>query len=337
MNRKVNIVDTTMRDGSHAVSHSYTKEQVRNIAKGLDEAGVSIIEISHGDGLAGSSINYGFSKVRDIELIKEASGVICHAKLGALLLPGIGTITDLKEAHENGVQAVRIATHVTEADVSIQHIKAAKEMGLFVAGFLMMVHMASPEKILEQARIFEECGVDYINLADSAGHLLPDEVRARVNMLKEHLHTPVGFHAHDNLGLAIANSVAAIEEGVDYIDGTCRGLGAGAGNCQVEVLCAVLERMGVDSGVNLDKILDVAEKDVEPIMHRPQVIDTDSLMLGYSGVYSSFLLHAKRAAAKFGISTKEILVELGKRKMVGGQEDMIVDVAYNLAKEKNDR
>ncbi len=337
MNRKVNIVDTTMRDGSHAVSHSYTKEQVRNIAKGLDEAGVSIIEISHGDGLAGSSINYGFSKVRDIELIKEASGVIRHAKLGALLLPGIGTITDLKEAHENGVQAVRIATHVTEADVSIQHIKAAKEMGLFVAGFLMMVHMASPEKILEQARIFEECGVDYINLADSAGHLLPDEVRARVNMLKEHLHTPVGFHAHDNLGLAIANSVAAIEEGVDYIDGTCRGLGAGAGNCQVEVLCAVLERMGVDSGVNLDKILDVAEKDVEPIMHRPQVIDTDSLMLGYSGVYSSFLLHAKRAAAKFGISTKEILVELGKRKMVGGQEDMIVDVAYNLAKEKNDR
>lgn len=335
MNRKVNIVDTTMRDGSHAVSHSYTKEQVRNIAKGLDEAGVSIIEISHGDGLAGSSINYGFSKVRDIELIKEASGVIRHAKLGALLLPGIGTITDLKEAHENGVRAVRIATHVTEADVSIQHIKAAKEMGLFVAGFLMMVHMASPEKILEQARIFEECGVDYINLADSAGHLLPDEVRARVSMLKEHLHTPVGFHAHDNLGLAVANSVAAIEEGVDYIDGTCRGLGAGAGNCQVEVLCAVLERMGVDSGVNLDKILDVAEKDVEPIMHRPQVIDTDSLMLGYSGVYSSFLLHAKRAAARFGISTKEILVELGRRKMVGGQEDMIVDVAYNLARAKN--
>lgn len=334
MKGKVNIIDTTMRDGSHAVSHSFTKEQVRNIAQGLDEAGVSIIEISHGDGLAGSSINYGFSKTRDIELIREASKVIRHAKLGALLLPGIGTITDLKEAHGNGVQAVRIATHVTEADVSIQHIKAAKDMGMFAAGFLMMVHMAAPEKILEQARIFEECGVDYVNLADSAGHLLPDEVRARVSILKEHLSIPVGFHAHNNLGLAVANSLAAIEEGVDYIDGTCRGLGAGAGNCQEEVLCAVLERMGIDTGVDLDRILAVAEEAVEPVMHRPQTIDTASLMLGYAGVYSSFLLHAKRAAARFGITTKEILVELGRRKMVGGQEDMIVDVAYNLAKEK---
>lgn len=334
MSRKINIVDTTMRDGSHAVSHIFTREQVRKIAKGLDEAGVSIIEISHGDGLAGSSINYGFSETSELELIEEAAGVVKHAKLGALLLPGIGTVEDLKRAHDRGVQAVRIATHVTEADVAIQHIQAAKDMGMFVAGFLMMVHMASPEKILEQARIFEECGVDYVNLADSAGHLLPHEVRSRVGLLTEKLSVPVGFHAHNNLGLAIANSLAAIEEGAIYIDGTCRGLGAGAGNCQVEALCAVLRRMNLDSGMDLDKILAVAEEAVEPVMHRPQVIDTDSLMLGYAGVYSSFLLHARRAAQRFGLNAKDILVELGRRKMVGGQEDMIVDVAFWMAQKK---
>lgn len=333
MSQKLHLIDTTMRDGSHAVSHSYTKEQVRELAKVLDKSGVSIIEISHGDGLAGSSINYGFSKTRDIELIREAAGVIKHAKLGALLLPGIGTITDLKEAYDSGVRAIRIATHVTEADIAIQHIKAAKDLGMFVAGFLMMSHMASPEKILEQARIFEENGVDYVNLADSAGHLLPDEVKARVGILKENLSVPVGFHAHNNLGLAIANSIAAVEAGASYIDGTLRGIGAGAGNCQIEVLAAVLERMGTDAGINLDAMIDAAEK-AEAVMQRPQVIDTDSLMLGYAGVYSSFLLHAKRAGERFGIRTKDILTELGKRGMVGGQEDMIVDVAYRLAREK---
>lgn len=333
MNNKINIIDTTMRDGSHAVSHSFTKEQVRTIAKGLDEAGVAVIEISHGDGLAGSSINYGFSETRDIDLIEEASKVIKNAKLGALLIPGIGTIADLQEAWEHGVRAVRIATHVTEADVSLQHIKEAKRKGMFTVGFLMMVHMAAPEKILEQARIFEDCGVDYVNLADSSGYLLPDQVRSRISLLNEKLKVPVGFHSHNNLGLAVANSLAAIEEGASYIDGTCRGLGAGAGNCQVEVLCAILDRMKIRTGVDLDKLLAVAEK-VEPVMQRPQVIDTSSLMLGYSGVYSSFLLHAERAAKKYGISTKEILLELGKRKMVGGQEDMIVDVAYHIAQGK---
>jgi len=334
MKKKINIIDTTMRDGSHAMSHSFSTEQVKEIAKGLDEAGVNIIEISHGDGLAGSSINYGFSKTRDIQLIKAAAPVIKNAKLGALLIPGIGTITDLKEAYDAGVRAVRIATHVTEADVAIQHIKAAKELNMFTVGFLMMVHMASPEKILEQAKIFEECGVDYVNLADSAGYLTPNDVRARISLLSEKLSIPVGFHAHNNLGLAIGNSLAAVEEGAQYIDGTCRGLGAGAGNCQIEVFVSIMNRLGYDTDVDMDKILDVAENIVDPMMLRPQKIDTASTMLGYAGVYSSFLLHAKRAAERFNLNPKDILLELGKRKMVGGQEDMIVDVAYMLSQKK---
>lgn len=332
MKERIRLIDTTMRDGSHAMSHSFTKEQVKNIAAGLDGAGVAIIEISHGDGIAGSSINYGFSQTWDMELIEEAASVIEHARLGALLIPGIGTITDLKEAYQRGVRAVRIATHVTEADVSLQHIKAAKDMGMFTAGFLMMVHMAEPEQILEQARLFEDAGVDYVNLADSAGHLLPDEVRKRVSLLSEKLSIPVGFHAHNNLGLAAANSLAAVEAGASYIDGTCRGLGAGAGNCQIEVFAALLERIDCQTGINLEKLLQTAEEQVEPIMLRPQTIDTDSLMLGYAGVYSSFLLHARRAAKQFGLRTGDILRELGRRGMVGGQEDMIVDVAYQLSK-----
>lgn len=335
MKSRIHFIDTTMRDGSHAMSHSFTKEQVSLIAQGLDDAGADIIEVSHGDGIAGSSINYGFSKTRDIELIEAASKVVKRAKLGALLIPGIGTISDLQEAYDHGVRAVRIATHVTEADVSQQHIKAAKDRGMFTAGFLMMVHMAEPEKILEQARIFEDAGVDYVNLADSAGHLLPDDVRRRVSLLSEKLSIPVGFHAHNNLGLAVANSLAAAEEGASYIDGTLRGLGAGAGNCQIEVLSAVLERMECATGIDLDKILKVAEEAVEPIMPRAQVIDTASLMLGYAGVYSSFLLHARRAAEKFDLNIKDILVELGRRGMVGGQEDMIVDVAYQLSRSQH--
>lgn len=334
MKSRINFVDTTMRDGSHAMSHSFTKEQVRSIAQGLDEAGAAIIEISHGDGLAGSSINYGFSETPEMELIEEASKVVKHARLGALLIPGIGTITDMQKAYDHGVRAVRIATHVTEADVSLQHIKAAKGMGMFTVGFLMMIHMAEPEKILEQAKIFEAAGVDYVNLADSAGNLFPEDVRSRVSLLSEKLSIPVGFHAHNNMGLAIANSLAAVEAGASYIDGTCRGLGAGAGNCQIEVLAAVMERLECETGMNLDKIMETAELTVEPIMRKPQIIDTASLMLGYAGVYSSFLLHAKRAAERFGLNTKDILMELGRRKMVGGQEDMIVDVAYQLSHQK---
>jgi len=333
-NKKIHIIDTTLRDGSHAVSHSFTAAQAAAIAGGLDRAGVDIIELSHGDGISGSSINYGFSKVPELELLEAAGKEVKRARLAVLLIPGIGTIEDLKKAKERGAAAVRIATHVTEADIAIQHIQWAKQNGMFVCGFLMMVHMAEPEKILEQAKIFAGAGADYINLADSSGFMTPDDVRKRVSILKQNISLPVGYHAHNNLGLAIANSLAAIEEGAEYIDATCRGLGAGAGNTQIEVLCAVLQRLGYDTGVDINRLMDLAEEVVEPVMQRPQIIRTDSLMLGYAGVYSSFLLHTRRAAEKFGLSPREILVELGKRRMVGGQEDMIVDVAYELSKKK---
>lgn len=330
---KINIVDTTLRDGSHAVSHSFTADQAAAVAEGLDKVGVTLIEVSHGDGIAGSSVNYGFSKTNEIELLRAAGSVVKNARLAVLLIPGIGTIEDLQEARENGAQAVRVATHVTEADIAIQHIKYAKSIGLMTVGFLMMSHMAAPEKIVEQAKIFADCGADYINLADSAGYMLPDDVRARVSALKKALDIPIGFHSHNNLGLSVANSIAAVEEGAAYIDATCRGLGAGAGNTQNEVLCAVLDRLGYDTGVNLNGIMDVAEKIVEPIMQRPQVINTASLMLGYAGVYSSFLLHTYKAAETFRLNPRDILVELGKRKMVGGQEDMIIDVAFELSQQ----
>jgi 4-hydroxy 2-oxovalerate aldolase len=328
---KIHIVDTTLRDGSHAVSHSFTAEQARAVAGGLDKAGIDLIEISHGDGIAGSSINYGFSKVQELELLAAAASVVKNAKLGVLLLPGIGTIEDLKNAREKGANAVRVATHVTEADIAIQHIGWAKQNGMFAVGFLMMTHMADPEKIVEQAKIFVDAGADYINLADSSGYMVPEDVKARIGALKAAIQIPAGFHAHNNLGLAVANSLAAVEEGADYIDATCRGLGAGAGNTQIEVFCAVLQRLGYDTGIDAYALMDLAEDVVEPIMQRPQVIRTDSLMLGYAGVYSSFLLHTRRASEKFGIPARDILMELGKRRMVGGQEDMIVDVAYQLS------
>jgi 4-hydroxy 2-oxovalerate aldolase len=327
---RIYIVDTTLRDGSHAVSHSFTAEQAAAVAEGLDKAGIELIEISHGDGIAGSSINYGFSKVPELELLAAAGRVVKKAKLGVLLLPGIGTIEDLKRARDQGANAVRVATHVTEADIAIQHIQWAKQNGMFTVGFLMMTHMAGPEKIVEQAKIFEDAGADYINLADSSGYMTPNDVKARIGALKAASGLPVGFHAHNNLGLAVANSLAAVEEGASYIDATCRGLGAGAGNTQAEVFCAVLQRLGYNTGIDAYALMDLAEDVVEPLMHRPQAIRTDSLMLGYAGVYSSFLLHTRRAAEKFGLSPRDILVELGRRRMVGGQEDMIVDVAYQL-------
>lgn len=331
---KIKFVDTTMRDGSHALSNTYTVPQVSAIAGGLDRVGVDIIEISHGDGLAGASFNYGFSKTPEMELIRAVKNSISRAKLGVLLIPGIGTVDDLEEARENGAEVVRIATHCTEADISPQSIGFAKKMGMKVVGFLMMIHQLTGEQLAEQARVFVDCGVDYVNLADSAGYLMPDGVRRIVSAVKKAVPFPVGFHAHNNMGFAIANSLAAIEEGAEYIDVTCRGLGAGAGNAQAEVLAAVLDRAGYDTGIDLYGIMDLAEDVVEPIMPRPQVIRTASLMLGYAGVYSSFLLHAYRAAEKFGLHPRDILVELGRRKMVGGQEDKIIEVAYEISMAK---
>ena len=332
--RKIRIVDTTLRDGSHAVNHSYTAEQIAAIAGGLDKIGVDIIEISHGDGIAGSSVNFGFSKTPEMEAIRIASQVVKNARLGVLLLPGVGTIEDLKRAHENGAQVVRVATHVTEADIAIQHLQAARSLGMMPTGFLMLSHMASPETILEQAKIFADAGAEYINVGDSAGYMTPDDVRARVSILVENLSVPIGFHAHNNLGLAVANTLAAAECGAEYLDVTCRGLGAGAGNAQAEVTAGVMQRMGYNTGLDFYGYMDLAEDIVEPIMLRPQVINSAALMLGYAGVYSSFLLHTYRAAEKFQLNARDILQELGKRKMVGGQEDMIIDVAHALAQQK---
>lgn len=323
-----------MRDGSHAVSHSYTEDQVRAIAGGLDDAGVGYIELTHGDGLNGSSYNYGFSKVNELDLLRAARPVVKNAKLGILMLPGVGTIEDLEVCMETGIDAVRVATHCTEADVAIQHIKYAKSKGLFTVGFLMMVHMISAEELLEQAKIFDDLGVDYVNLADSSGHMLPHDVSEKVGTLVKGLSCPVGYHAHNNMALAMGNTLAAIEAGASYVDVTCRGLGAGAGNCQGEVLASVLDLMGYETGIDIYKLQDVAEEIVEPLMHRPQTINTSSLMLGYAGVYSSFLLHAYKAAERFDLNPRDILAELGRRKMVGGQEDMIVDVAYEMSQKK---
>ena len=333
-NEHIRIVDTTLRDGSHAVKHQFTPEDVKAIASALDEAGVYGIEISHGDGLAGSSIQYGWALYSDEERLSAAKEVVKKSKMAVLLLPGIGTRKDLQRAIEYGAKIARIATHVTEADISEQHIKMSKDMGLEVMTFLMLSHMESPRKVLEQAKLMESYGADVVYVVDSAGAMVPDDVRARVSILKEHLTVEVGFHAHENLGLAIGNTLAAIKEGATVIDGTLCSLGAGAGNAATEVLVAVLEKLGYETGVDLYKIMRTAEDIMRPRMSRPQIIDRASLALGYAGVYSSFLLHTYKAAERFKVDPLDILLELGRRKVVGGQEDMIVDVAYEIARTK---
>ncbi len=329
---RVRIIDTTLRDGSHAVAHTFTPEQALRIAAGLEKAGADTIEAAHGDGIAGSSFQYGHAISTDDELISAVASQCKNAKVAALLIPGIGTIEYLKSAYKNGVRAVRVATHVTEADISQQHLEYAKANGIEAIGFLMMTHMAEPDKILEQARLMQGYGADVIYMADSAGAMVPEQVRRRVETLKQHLEVPVGFHAHNNLGLAIGNSLAAIEAGADCVDSTLCGLGASAGNAPHEVLVAVMEKMGLETGENLHLLEDIAEDVVRPLMKQPMVIDKYALTIGYAGVYGSFFLHAKRAAERFGIDARDILFELGKLKTVGGQEDMIIDVAYRLSR-----
>lgn len=333
-NQNIKITEVALRDGSHTVSHQFTVEQVLKVAKALDESRVPYIEVSHGDGLGGSSLQYGLSGTNELELIEAATSVCQYSKVAVLLLPGIGTVNDLQEAAKLGVKMARIATHVTEADVSAQHLARAKELGLETVGFLMMSHMAPVEKLVEQAKLMESYGADTVYVVDSAGALLPHQVKERIRALSNHIGTNIGFHGHNNLSLAMANTLAAIEEGATRIDGSVRCLGAGAGNTQTEVLVAVLDRFGIETGIDLYKMMDLAENIVAPILPVPQEITKDSLVLGYSGVYSSFLLHAKRAAEKFGIDSRDILIELGKRKTVGGQEDLIIDVAEEIAKNK---
>jgi len=331
---KIRVVDTTLRDGMHAVSHQFTPDDMVQIAQGLDEAGVDTIEIGQGDGLGGSSIQYGYAAASDQEYIEAVSKAIKRAKLSVLLLPGIGTSKDLSIAAKYGANVVRIATHVTESDVGEEYFRLAKEMGMEAIGFLMMSHMADVDKVVEQGKLFESYGADAVYVTDSAGALLPQGVRDRILALKKALRVKVGHHSHNNLGLAIGNTLTAIEAGADIVDGTCKGLGAGAGNAQIEVLTAVLNKAGYETGIDLYKIMDVADEIVAPRMRRPQIIDKNSLSIGYAGVYGSFLLHAIRASERFQVDTRDILIEMGRRKTVGGQEDMIIDVAYELSHKK---
>ena len=336
----INITDTTLRDGDHAMRHKFTVDHIRVIAAGLDAAGVPVIEVSHGDGLAGSSFQYGFSLEPEENYIRAAAEVIRQARLAILLLPGVGTRKDLERAAALGAKVARVATHSTEADISEQHIKAAKDRGLDVHSFLMMAHMTESHRLADQAGLMESYGADCVYVVDSAGALLPDQVRERVSALRAALspETEIGFHAHNNLCLSVSNSLTAIEHGATRIDGSTCGLGAGAGNTPTEVLVAVLDKMGILTGVDMSLIMNLAEDTVLPIIrdHHVPRIDRSSLTMGYAGVYSTFLFHAARAAEKFNVDSRDILVELGKRRAVGGQEDMIIDVAVELAKRRSE-
>ncbi len=334
--RKIAVHDMTLRDGMHPKRHLMTLDQMTAIAKGLDEAGVPLIEVTHGDGLGGSSVNYGFPAHTDAEYLGAVIPLMRQAKVSALLLPGIGTVDHLKMAHELGVHTIRVATHCTEADVSEQHITMARKMDMDTVGFLMMSHMNSADGLVKQAKLMEGYGANCIYITDSAGHMLPEDVRIKLGAVRQALkpETELGFHGHHNLAMGVANSIAAVEIGAMRIDAAAAGLGAGAGNTPMEVFIAVCSMMGIETGVDVAKIQDVAEDLVVPIMDHPIRIDRDALTLGYAGVYSSFLLFAKRAEKKYGISAREILIELGRRGMVGGQEDMIEDAALTMARER---
>lgn len=332
--KPIKITEVSLRDGSHVVKHQFTEAQVKSVTRALDDAGMHYIEVSHGDGLGGSTLQYGKSLVDEMKLIEAAVEEAKQATVAVLLIPGIGTVHELKQANSLGAGLVRVATHVTEADVSAQHIEYARKLGMKTFGFLMMAHSAPVEKLVEQAKLMESYGAQGVYITDSAGTLLPHEVRERVRALRDSLQVEVGFHAHNNLSLAVANTLAAIEEGATRIDGSVRCLGAGAGNTQTEALIAVLNRLGIDVGIDLYKIMDLAEEVVGPILPGSQEIRKGSLAMGYAGVYSSFLLHAERAAKRFNLDSRDILLELGKRKAVGGQEDMILDVAAELAQRK---
>ena len=332
--KKVRLHDMTLRDGMHPKRHLMTLAQMKTIAAGLDAAGMPLIEVTHGDGLGGSSVNYGFPAHTDEEYLGAVIPLMKQAKVSALLLPGIGTVDHLKMAHSLGVHTIRVATHCTEADVSEQHIGMARQLGMDTVGFLMMAHMISAEGLVKQAKLMESYGANCIYITDSAGHMLPHNVSEKLGAVRQALkpETELGFHGHHNLAMGVANSLAAIEAGCSRIDAAAAGLGAGAGNTPMEVLVAVCDLMGIDTGVDVFKIQDVAEALVLPIMDFPIRIDRDALTLGYAGVYGSFLLFAKRASEKYGVPAREILVEMGRRGMVGGQEDMIEDTALTMAK-----
>lgn len=335
--KKITVHDMCLRDGMHPKQHQITVDEMVDVATAMDDAGIPMIEVTHGDGLGGASVNYGFPAASDEAYLTAVCKAVKNTRVSALLLPGIGTVDHLKMAVDCGISTIRIATHCTEADVSEQHLQmAAKIDGLDTVGFLMMAHMISPEELLEQLKLMESYGANCVYITDSAGYMLPDDVTARVALARAELNpeTEIGFHGHHNLAMGIANSLAAVEAGASRIDGSLAGLGAGAGNTPLEVFLAVCDRMGVETGVDLFKAMDVAEDKIVPLMDHVVRVDRDSLTLGWAGVYSSFLLFAKRSAEKYQLSSRDILVELGRRGTVGGQEDMIEDLALDMAREK---
>ena len=328
----VRVTDTSLRDGSHAKRHQFTADDVRNIVGALDDAGVPVIEVTHGDGLGGSSFTYGFSHTPEQELIKTAVATAKRARIAFLMLPGVGVKDDILISADNGTQICRIATHCTEADISVQHFGLARERGLETVGFLMMAHSQPPEKLAEQARIMADAGCQCVYVVDSAGALIMDQVGDRVSALVAELgaDAQVGFHGHENLGLGVANSVIAYRAGARQIDGSARRFGAGAGNTPVEAFVGVCDKLGIDTGIDFFKMLDAAEDVVAPVMDQECKLDRMALLMGYAGVYSSFLRHAYRQAERYGVSGPEILVRAGQRRLVGGQEDQLIDIALEL-------
>jgi 4-hydroxy 2-oxovalerate aldolase len=332
----VRLTDSTLRDGSHAMAHQFTEGQVRAIVHALDRSGVEVVEVAHGDGLGGSSFNYGFSRVSELDLIAAAVEEAKTARIAVLLLPGLGTIEHLRHAHQVGASVARIATHCTEADISVQHFGAARELGMETVGFLMLSHRIGPAQLAEQARIMVEAGAQCVYVVDSAGALVLSEAQARVRALLEEIgrHAQVGFHGHQNLSLGVANSVLAVQGGARQVDGALCALGAGGGNAPTEVLAATFDRLGIDTGVDVQGVLAAAQDVLRPMVPRMPFADRSAIVQGHAGVYSSFLLHAERAAERYGVAAHEILQRVAEAGYVGGQEDMIIDIAIQLARQR---